>query len=282
MNSKNATVDSAKSKTSNLMVRTISGLVMLSVLIACVKLGGLYFKSLLTLIGVAASWEWEHIFSGKKFGIMHLVNMAAVGFAIFNPLSIQISWIVIGAAFIVNLLYALFKVARPFLYSFGVIYASVPLLALNYVYDIKGWIGVLFIFAITISSDTGGYVFGLTIGGPKLAPKISPKKSWAGFLGGIVTSFLVCAAIPLSMFVLSRHDTLDMIVPIAFLGAGLSIVSQVGDLFESYVKRQNGRADVKDSSHLIPGHGGVLDRLDSLFFVAPAVALLVICFVDKM
>src|SRR6185369_2236473 len=105
------------------------------------------------------------------------------------------------------------------------------------------------------ATDTGGYFAGRGLGGPKLWPKVSPKKTWAGAVGGFVASLAV--AIGIEVFVPVRT------VPLLVLGASLSMVAQLGDLFESAVKRHFG---VKDSSRIIPGHGGLLDRLDG--FVA--------------
>lgn len=107
-------------------------------------------------------------------------------------------------------------------------------------------------------TDIGGYFAGRGIGGPKLWPRVSPKKTWAGAIGGFAASIVVAGGF--AAFGLGK------IGPILLLGAALSIVSQFGDLFESAVKRRFG---VKDSGHIIPGHGGLLDRLDG--FVAAVV-----------
>ena len=132
--------------------------------------------------------------------------------------------------------------------------------------------GVLLIFplVITWASDIGAYFAGRAIGGPKLIPSVSPGKTIAGAVGGLLASMLVS-------WLYARH----VLVPVAQLGltpwgglvfgAVISVAAQTGDLFESLLKRDAG---VKDSSHLIPGHGGVLDRLDSLFFVLPVAYLL--------
>ena len=107
-------------------------------------------------------------------------------------------------------------------------------------------------------TDIGGYFAGRGIGGPKLWPKVSPRKTWAGAIGGFAASLVVA----------SGFATLGLgkIVPMLVVGAALSVASQLGDLFESAVKRRFG---VKDSSNLIPGHGGLMDRLDG--FVAAMV-----------
>ncbi|ABD07525.1 Phosphatidate cytidylyltransferase [Rhodopseudomonas palustris HaA2] len=126
-----------------------------------------------------------------------------------------------------------------------------------------GFSALVLIFLIVWGSDIGGYFAGRSIGGPKLWPRVSPKKTWAGAIGGLVLSLLVGLVFALSGF--------GKIIPLLILAAVLSTSSQLGDLFESAVKRRFG---VKDSSHIIPGHGGLLDRLDG-YVAAVAVAVLI-------
>ena len=116
--------------------------------------------------------------------------------------------------------------------------------------------------------DTGAYVFGKAIGGPKLCPKISPKKTWAGLIGGMATAAVWgfgCAAL----------DSLQNYAFVMVVSAVLAAVSQGGDLFESWIKRYLG---VKDSGDLIPGHGGIFDRTDALLAVTPIVVLILAFF----
>ena len=121
---------------------------------------------------------------------------------------------------------------------------------------------VLGIVAVVIATDTGAYFSGRTIGGPKIAPRISPSKTWAGLGGGMVAAGLVS----LGFFVSNGGGAFTMIGLAAFaIGAVLAVVAQAGDFLESWLKR---RAAIKDSSNLIPGHGGVLDRIDGLLPVA--------------
>ncbi len=122
-----------------------------------------------------------------------------------------------------------------------------------------GFLALIFVLLIVWVTDIGGYFAGRGIGGPKLWPRVSPKKTWAGAAGGLVLSLVIAAAFALLGF--------GRMLPLLVFGAVLSVVSQLGDLFESAVKRRFG---VKDSSHLIPGHGGLLDRLDG--FVAAIVS----------
>jgi phosphatidate cytidylyltransferase len=130
---------------------------------------------------------------------------------------------------------------------------------------------LLFALLIPIFTDTFAYLIGGIFGGKKLAPKISPKKTWSGAIGGVIVCTLLCSAVFFifnsvpSIATMFSNTGIEIykIVIIAFIGA---ILSECGDLFESYLKRSAG---VKDSGNIMPGHGGMLDRLDSHFFVAP-------------
>jgi len=139
---------------------------------------------------------------------------------------------------------------------------------------------LLLIVAVVVATDTGAFFVGRAIGGPKVAPRISPSKTWAGLFGGMATSALVCAlSIGAVKFLVSGigERGMDLFGSLfsreaglaALAGAGLAVAAQAGDFFESWLKR---RAGVKDSSNLIPGHGGVFDRVDGLLPVAIIVA----------
>lgn len=128
---------------------------------------------------------------------------------------------------------------------------------------------VVGVLAVVIATDTGAYFSGRAIGGPKIAPAISPSKTWAGLVGGMLVAGLVAAGFFISNAGAAAYSPM---LAIAFLiGALLAVVAQAGDFLESWMKR---RAGVKDSSNLIPGHGGVLDRVDGLLPVAIIAALL--------
>lgn len=147
----------------------------------------------------------------------------------------------------------------------GLIYIAAASWALI-VLPVAVLIGVI---AIVIATDVGAYFSGRAIGGPKIAPKISPSKTWAGLIGGATLAGVVSAG----SFV---HQTGDLVLrPMLFIAFAIGIVlaclAQAGDFFESWLKR---RAGVKDSSNLIPGHGGIFDRVDGLLPVAIVAALL--------
>lgn len=154
---------------------------------------------------------------------------------------------------------------RMFWIVIGIFYAAVSALApivLRSSHDF-GLNAILFLFAVVWTTDIAGYVVGRLIGGPKLWPAVSPKKTWSGAIGGLMGAVLFGSVVV--------HFSGIPVGFIAVLAAVLSIAAQTGDLAESSIKRQFG---VKDASHIIPGHGGVMDRLDG-FIVAALLAVLI-------
>jgi phosphatidate cytidylyltransferase len=149
--------------------------------------------------------------------------------------------------------------------SIGVFYIGLPVLALSLLRDDTefGLTAVVWCMVIVWSADVMAYFFGRIIGGPKLAPRISPKKTWAGMLGAMVGAVL-------ASWLLTQYSHMN-VWPLAGLAAAFALVEQGGDVFESAFKRHYG---VKDSGHLIPGHGGVLDRIDGLITVVLIAAII--------
>ncbi len=141
----------------------------------------------------------------------------------------------------------------------GVCYAGFPAVALIWLRGdgAYGMLAVLYLFAIVWTTDSAAFLFGRAIGGPRLAPRISPKKTWAGLIGATLSSAIVGLVFGLVFGIFSLW--------LAVLGMVLAVVAQLGDLGELGIKRIFG---TKDSSSLIPGHGGVLDRIDGLIFAA--------------
>ena len=133
------------------------------------------------------------------------------------------------------------------------------LLYLRHFHDlVMGMDLVFYLLAVVWGTDIGAYIIGRVMGGPKLAPQISPGKTWAGVWGGLGVAGLAAVGFCL-------YEGVPLATKPLFLAFGLSGASQIGDLFESYVKR---RAGVKESGGLIPGHGGILDRIDGLVFAS--------------
>lgn len=155
---------------------------------------------------------------------------------------------------------------RPIWRAIGVFYAAavfLPPLMLR-ADPVLGFAALAWLFAVVWGSDVMAYVFGRSIGGPKLAPRLSPKKTWSGFLGGTLSASVLGT-------VVAAAAALPSLLPIFLLSFIVAVATQAGDLFESGMKRRFG---VKDAGTLIPGHGGLMDRLDG-FIIAGALALLI-------
>ena len=148
--------------------------------------------------------------------------------------------------------------------TLGVPYISVGIGSLIWLFGTVGFVTTLWFLIMVWCVDIGGYVVGCNLKGPKLAPKISPNKTWSGLIGGVV--FSVAASVVFSHLFSLHANALFY----AVFGGVIAVIAQIGDLVESYIKRSIG---IKDSSNLIPGHGGVFDRVDGLIFTAPLVAL---------
>lgn len=156
--------------------------------------------------------------------------------------------------------------ARALWIAFGIVYLGAAIAGLWVARSVEqGFFVTMVLFGVVWATDIGAYAFGRMIGGPKIAPSISPSKTWAGLLGGIVT----VAALILIVFTIQTEqwpNQWGIALPLSMLGAVLiAVIAQAGDFFESWLKR---RAGMKDSGTLIPGHGGLFDRIDGLLPVA--------------
>jgi phosphatidate cytidylyltransferase len=251
----------------NLLLRVVAALVLAPTTIALAYAGGWLWIALVTLASIGLYVEWLMIVGAARD--MRVLITGAVALAIVATC--------LGAERIdASLLAALLGLAAVTWLSpkprgwpaAGFLYAAVAEIAsvLVRLDQAEGFVALIFILLIVWVTDIGGYFAGRGIGGPKLWPRISPKKTWAGAIGGFAASLVVAVA----FFAFDPHksDSLLMLKMerLLLLAAALSIASQLGDLFESAVKRH---FNVKDSSHLIPGHGGLMDRLDG--FVAAVV-----------
>lgn len=243
----------------NLVVRVIAALVLAPLTLVLAYAGGWLWALLVTLASIGLFVEWLIVVGAGQVALSAAgtVALAIMGF------SVALGWL--GLAGLVGSLALAWLVmlgrdrrgwaAAGFLYAAAALAASV-LLRQD---PVNGFAALMFVLLVVWATDIGGYFAGRGIGGPKLWPRVSPKKTWAGALGGFAASLAV--AVGFAVAGLGRPG------PLVAVGAVLSVVSQFGDLFESAVKRRFG---VKDSSQLIPGHGGLLDRLDG--FVAAVAA----------
>jgi phosphatidate cytidylyltransferase len=243
----------------NLLIRVVAALVLAPLAIAIAYAGGWLWAGLVTLAAIGLYVEWLTIVGAAqqtRVVVSGGVALALSGFCLASG-RIDASLVVLALGlFSVALLSAERRgwTATGFVYAAAAEIASV-LVRLD---RFEGFAALFLILLVVWVTDIGGYFAGRGIGGPKLWPRISPKKTWAGAIGGFAASLVI--SVGFAAFGLGKTG------PLLLLGAVLSIVSQLGDLFESAVKRRFG---VKDSSHIIPGHGGLLDRLDG--FVAAVV-----------
>ena len=269
---------------SELARRVAFAVVAIPVALAVLWFGGLALALLLALISGIGAWELYRI---ARAGGVAPFTAAGVAAAAAVPLLVHADhegWFHVPVSAATIAVLALLGASvwlrgvtgRPLgavaVTIFGVLYTGVMLsfgYALRYYpYAIDRPAGaalVLLPLLLTWASDTGAYFVGRALGKRKLIPSVSPGKTVAGAVGAVVVTVLVCVVY--ARFVLRPTAQLGFSpVGAVLFGAAISVVAQLGDLVESLLKREAG---VKDSSHIIPGHGGVLDRFDSLFFVLP-------------
>ena len=242
----------------NLLMRVIAALVLAPSAIAIAYAGGWFWLGLVTLAAIGLYVEWLTIVGARTPRVMAAGIVTLFGAAVWLGIGrIGATYVIVALGVIVAALLSPHRrgwAALGGCYAFAALIASVAV-RLD---DAYGFTALMLVLLVVWVTDIGGYFAGRGLGGPKLWPRVSPKKTWAGAIGGFVASLFVAAGF--GAFGLGKTG------PLVLLGATLSVASQLGDLFESAVKRQFG---VKDSSHIIPGHGGLLDRLDG--FVAAVV-----------
>jgi phosphatidate cytidylyltransferase len=246
--------------------------VLSALILAPVALGAAYFgrpawDGLVAVMGAFMAWEWARLCGGGRLSRVGAVSMAITpaAVAVAALAGVIPALIIVGAGVVLIGVGASLEGARnPVWPAVGVAYVGVPCLAMAWLRarPEDGLATLLWVLALVWATDSGAYIAGRGLGGPKLAPRISPNKTWAGLIGGMIAAAGVGLV---AAFLVS--DVAAWIA--ALLSAALAVVEQAGDLFESAVKRHFG---VKDSSRLIPGHGGVLDRVDGLLAVSLAVA----------
>jgi phosphatidate cytidylyltransferase len=253
---------------SNLQLRVISAVVLAILALGLTWLGGLPFRLLCAAMSAMILYEWTRMSRPTSTtGLGFLPEALVVIFIGALIAGLPAFWLLplVVILIAVTAIAALVRKTGPWDAS-GLAYASVSGLSLALLRDgdRSGLVAILFLFAVVWATDIFAYFVGRAVGGPKLAPSISPGKTRSGALGGAVGG--VVAGLVLA--VVAGAGNLALLGLVALV---LSIVAQAGDLFESWVKRRHGR---KDSGVLIPGHGGVMDRVDGL--VAAALALYVI------
>ena len=249
-----------------LMLRICSALVLVPLAIGTAYLGGWPFALFWSLAALGVFWEWSALVAGDgrrpvtMMGGAALVvslGLAAVG-RFTGALIVAATGMLAAAPMAPARHRGWAAVGVPYAGAIGI--APIALRSDNEV----GFVAVIFLFAIVWTTDIVAYFMGRLIGGPKLLPRVSPKKTWSGAISGLAAAVLAALAV-------AKAAGLSGLLPIALVAAALSCVAQAGDLFESRLKRRFG---AKDSSHLIPGHGGLMDRLDGFVFAAAVAALI--------
>lgn len=244
----NPPVNAQPKGTSDLLVRFVSAVAILALTVIALWLGGWFWIGFVALLAGMVLWEWNLLVRG--FGI------SAVS---------EVAWQFIGALYVGAAALAMVGVRNGWGYLLGDGASQ----------GYGPWIVLLAFLSPVIAVDVGAYFAGRLIGGPKIAPSISPSKTWAGLIGG----GLAASGVTIGIEVSDIGPTTAPGFTIAGLGFALlsgfliAIIAQAGDFFESWMKR---RAGVKDSSSLIPGHGGVFDRLDgfiAVFFILFMIAV---------
>jgi phosphatidate cytidylyltransferase len=234
--------------------------------------GGWWFAALIFLIALYATVEWNRITGSAHaaFIIINGVSLALAAMALHDvggklALGFVLAGVLLTA---VVALVRRWPIAWP---AGGLLYLGLAAIALLWLREWGGFLLVLWLLVVIWGSDTGAYLVGSRVGGPKLAPRLSPNKTWSGLVGGCVAAGALSALY--ARIVGGEAAAFGYPFAQFLVGFVLAGLSQVGDIGESTIKR---RFNVKDSGNIIPGHGGVLDRVDSLIFTAPIVALSII------
>lgn len=253
---------------SNLQLRVMSAVVLAAVALGATWAGGVWFRLLAIAIGAAMLYEWLAM-AGERASMRHKAGtaiLAAIPLAmVLAGLSAAVVFSAIAAGALLTFGIAILGKERGGL-GFALLYATAPVAALAFLRgsDQPGLAAMLFLFAVVWATDIMAYFVGRAVGGPKLAPAISPGKTISGAVGGAAFGMLAGVALG------AAFGQGPGLLATAAIALCLSAVSQAGDLLESAVKRRFG---AKDSGNLIPGHGGVMDRVDALVAAGAALYL---------
>lgn len=255
------------------LMRPLFGVGLAVIAIAATYYGGFWFMAFIAVGSSAAAREWHRMWAGSNYFWLAVVSILAIVASTGSEIVVAhmnrpeldtVPWLILAASAVLNLVLSFTRGKTMFWHAASALYIGTPALCLVAMREVLPngiWILFALFFAVWLT-DTGALIVGNLLKGPKLWPALSPNKTWSGSLGGALAGTLAAALVFLVLRSNPWHG--------ALLGLGASVVGQLGDLFESFLKRKVGR---KNSGSLIPGHGGVLDRIDSMLFVAPVAAL---------
>lgn len=266
----------------NLLLRILSALILIPLVFSIIWYGGTWSLLVLAILVALAAWEWGFVIEKIKKLNFHQVFFILISvvtsmtFAIYllmkngDELFNLISFFI---AFFAGFMFLIFNNNKHRLaYIFGFIAIVLTAICLTYIrfHNDDGRLQLIYLLIVTWSMDSGAYFAGRTFKGPKLAPTISPNKTWSGFIGGILTAIFISV---IFVYVMDNQAPFIHFISISLISAFLAAIGHMGDLAESAFKRY---FSVKNSSHIIPGHGGILDRLDSLAVSSWALALILV------
>ncbi len=250
----------------NLVLRVGSALVMVPLALGVAYLGGHVFIAFWTIAALLVLWEWDALVcTHDKNPVFTIGSVTIVGTGLLWAIDRPVPALMLIALGMLGVATLAVKIRRAWcvagvVYSGGLLIAPVVLRA----DPTLGFAAILFLFAVVWSTDIVAYVAGRALGGPKLMPRVSPNKTWTGAIAGLAAGMG-------GGIVVAHLAQVDNLVAVGLVACALSIISQVGDLLESAIKR---RFNVKDTSWLIPGHGGLMDRLDG-FLTASVLAVII-------
>ena len=250
-----------------IVLRILSAAALAALALAATLYSPWTFLALVVVGAAVVAWEWGRLTRGTNFDATTLIATASVAvLAVSVALNrAGYGFLLLGAAAAAIWFSRDTTFSRPWAIA-GLLYAALPASALIWLRSDEafGAAAVIYLFAVAWTADTASYAAGRLIGGPKLAPHISPHKTWSGFIAGILAPSLVG-------YIAARALESGSALRLALVSVALAIACQFGDLLESWVKRRFG---AKDSSRLIPGHGGLLDRIDGLMMAAVLAGLI--------
>jgi phosphatidate cytidylyltransferase len=256
-----------------LRARIVSAVIIIPAVVIAVLAGARLFAVIVAIAAILALREWHRLVNGNldaRETIPSSIAIIAALLVMWSGGSPLWPFLVLLLGALVTALSAGMRRAWVLWHGVGVLYIGIPTLALVALHGERNGLVVGGLFAAVWAADTAALFTGRILGGPRLAPTLSPNKTWAGFVGG-----LIAAGIAEIIYVALAGSYLGTgtgaLLRSAAFGIFVGIAAACGDLFESWVKR---RCRAKNSGSLIPGHGGVLDRIDSLLFAAPAAAAL--------